>query len=226
MTLIKKSSLLFLKQLSENNNREWFNKNKTLYKAHENDLNIFFHDIFQKLSITDNIEAYKMKRIYRDIRFSKDKTPYNPRFAASFKRFSESLRGSYFINITTDKCIVGGGFYGPNKTDLHRIRKEFEIDSTEINNILNDKIFKKVFPSGLLGDSLKTSPRGFNKAHNSIKLIRKKQFYVMKTFSAEEVASDVFQKKVLDVFVTLRPFFNYMSEVLTTNLNGESILKD
>ncbi len=226
MSVINKTTLLFLKKLSENNNREWFSENKTVYKFHENHLKLFFQEISQKLNIIDDIEGYKMKRIYRDVRFSKDKTPFNPRFAASFIRFSDSLRGSYYINLSVDKCIVGGGFYGPSKKDLQRIRKEFEIDATEINTILNNKVFKECFPDGLLGESLKTAPRGFNKAHNSIDLIRKKQFYVMRTFSESEVMSEFFQNEILKVFVTLRPFFNYMSEVLTTNLNGESILKD
>ncbi len=226
MAKITKYSLHFLKELSKNNNREWFNENKVTYKKHEKDVKLFFQEILEKLNRTDDIEGYKMMRIYRDIRFSKDKTPYKPRFAANFKRSSELLRGGYFINLAPGDCVVGGGFYGPNTADLNRIRKEFEIDASEINEILEQKQFKSIFPNGMLGEELKTAPRGFDKNHESIELIRKKQFYFMKSFSDEEMVSENFKNKVIEVFVTLRPFFDYMSEVLTTNLNGESIFED
>ncbi len=226
MVQITESSLAFLKNLSDNNNREWFNENKTTYKTHESNIKLFLQQVSEKLSITDDIEGFKMMRIYRDIRFSKDKTPYKPRFAASFKRSTERLRGSYYISLAPGNCVVGGGFYGPNSDDLNRIRKEFELDASEINEILNNKEFKTIFPDGMLGESLKTAPRGFDKNHKDINLIRKKQFYFIKSFSDKEVISENFQNEVNEVFVTLRPFFDFMSEVLTTNLNGESILED
>ena len=226
MSKISKESLFFLKELSQNNNREWFAENKPTYKAHESKIKQFFKSVEEKLIVTDDIEKYKMMRIYRDIRFSKDKTPYKPRFAASFKRTSERLRGSYFINIEPGNCLVGGGFYGPNPIDLLRIRKEFELDASEINEILKSKNLKKIFPNGIQGDGVKTSPKGFNKNHEAILLIRKKQFYFMRSFLDEEILSDSFENEVVNTLVTLRPFFNYMSEVLTTNLNGESIFED
>ena len=226
MSKISKESLYFLKELSQNNNREWFNENKPIYKTHEYSIKDFFNSIEEKLNVTDDIEKYKMMRIYRDIRFSKDKTPYKPRFAASLKRSSERLRGSYFIQIAPGNCLVGGGFYGPNPADLLRIRKEFELDALEINEILNSKDFKKIFPNGIQGDGVKTSPKGFDKNHPAIALIRKKQFYFMRPFTDQEILSDNFENQVVKTLLTLRPFFNYMSEVLTTNLNGESLFED
>lgn len=225
MAQISKSALNFLEDLSQNNNREWFNERKTTFKAHEKEVKLFYQSILEKLRETDEIDTYKLMRIYRDVRFSKDKTPYKARFAGSFKRSTEALRGGYFLNIEPNNCMVGGGFYGPNPKDLLRIRSEFAIDSSEIEAIINSKQFKTTFPNGIEGDSVKTAPKGFSKDNEAIELIRKKQFYVMKSFTNEELLSEDFTDKVVEVFVTLRPFFDYMSEVLTTNLNGESVLK-
>ncbi|MGB1268645.1 MAG: DUF2461 domain-containing protein [Flavobacteriaceae bacterium] len=224
MAQISKSTLTFLEKLSQNNNRDWFNERKTVFKTHEKDVKLFFESVLEKLRQTDEIEAYKLMRVYRDVRFSKDKTPYKARFAGSFKRSTERLRGGYFLNIESGNCVVGGGFYAPNSADLLRIRKEFELDADEINAIISAKKFKKVFPDGIQGEGVKTAPKGFSKDNEAIELIRKKQFYVMKSFTNEELLSENFADKVVEVFVTLRPFFDYMSEVLTTNLNGESVL--
>ncbi|NQY28729.1 MAG: DUF2461 domain-containing protein [Flavobacteriaceae bacterium] len=224
MAQISKSTNTFLKTLAKNNNREWFAEHKPEFKEHENNTKLFFQAVLEKLNTTDDIEAYKMMRIYRDVRFSKDKTPYKARFAGSFKRSSERLRGGYFLNLEPGNCAVGGGFYGPNPADLLRIRKELELDASEINEILSEKTFKKMFPNGIQGEGVKTAPKGFDKSNEAIKLIRKKQFYVMKSFTDTEMTSEKFVDEVVSVFVTLRPFFDYMSEVLTTNLNGESLL--
>jgi uncharacterized protein (TIGR02453 family) len=225
MAQISKKALNFLEELSQNNNREWFNERKSTFKIHENEAKVFYQSILEKLRQTDEIDAYKLMRIYRDVRFSKDKTPYKARFAGSFKRSTEALRGGYFLNIESGNCLVGGGFYGPNPKDLLRIRKELEIDATELYDIINSKQFKTTFPNGIEGDGVKTAPKGFSKDNEAIELIRKKQFYVMKSFTNEELLSENFTDKVVEVFVALRPFFDYMSEVLTTNLNGESVLK-
>ena len=226
MAQISKASLSFLEDLSKNNNREWFNEHKVIFKSHEREAKLFYESVLEKLRNTDEIDSFKLMRIYRDVRFSKDKTPYKARFAGSFKRSTDALRGGYFLNIEPGNCMVGGGFYGPNPKDLLRIRKEFEIDATEINTILADKKFKSTFPLGIEGEGVKTAPKGFDKANEAIELIRKKQFYVMKSFTNEEMLSADFADQVTEVFVTLRPFFNYMSEVLTTNLNGESLLNN
>jgi len=226
MAQISKSSNTFLKALAKNNNREWFADHKDEFKEHEKNTKLFFQAVLEKLKVTDDVEAYKMMRIYRDVRFSKDKTPYKARFAGGFKRSSERLRGGYFLNLEPGNCAVGGGFYGPNPADLLRIRKEFELDAVEINDILSAKKFKQVFPNGIQGEGVKTAPKGFDKNNEAIVLIRKKQFYVMKSFTDAEMTSENFVDEVVEVFVTLRPFFDYMSEVLTTNLNGESILDD
>jgi len=220
---ISKASLKFLTDLEKNNNREWFNAHKTTFKTHETEAKAFFQAVRERLEETDHIESHKMYRIYRDVRFSKDKTPFKSRFAGGFKRATAALRGGYFLNIEPDNTGVGGGFFAPNSPDLKRIRKEFEFDDTEIRSILNDKKFKATFGT-MQGNEVKTAPRGFDTEHRAIDLIRKKQFFVFKQFTDKEVIQSNFIEQVNDTFLTLRPYFDYMSIILTTDLNGESIL--
>jgi len=182
---VSKATMTFLRKLGKNNNRPWFTDNKADFKTAEaeiKDLLIFIEKIMGK---HDVLEGHKLWRIYRDVRFSKDKTPYKTNFAANFKRAGAARRGGYFLNIQPGSSMAGGGFYGPEKEDLLRVRKEFEADSSEIRKILSAKAFKQTFPEGLLGEEL---------------------------------------KKVDKIFKTMRPYFDYMSDVLTTDLNGRSLL--
>lgn len=110
----------------------------------------------------------------------------------------------------------------PNKEDLQRIRKELELDASELREIINATEFKKYFGT-LVGDELKTAPKGFDKNHPDIDLIKKKQYLVVRKFSDKEVLSSNFNQEVIATFNAMRPYFDYMSSVLTTNLNGESL---
>ncbi len=221
--MISKELFQFLKDLKANNTREWFNDHKPTFQTHQAEVKAFYQEVEDQLSQTDQIEKHKVFRIYRDVRFSKDKTPYKSRFAGYFIRATQELRGGYYLNIEPGNCIVGGGFYGPEPADLKRIRKEFEQDDSEMRSILNDKKFKATFGE-LQGEEVKSAPRGFDSEHPAIDLIRKKQFYVIRKFTDKEVQSPDFINQVMETYQTIRPFFNYMSSVLTTNLDGESVL--
>jgi uncharacterized protein (TIGR02453 family) len=120
-----------------------------------------------------------------------------------------------------NNSFVGGGFWAPNKEDLLRIREEFEMDTTEIQKITSNKTFVKYFEELQGEDAVKNAPKGFDKDHPAIDLIKKKQFVVKRKFTDKEVLSDDFQKEVILTFLAMRPFFDYMSEVLTTDSNGE-----
>ncbi len=220
--MISKELFQFLKDLKANNTREWFNDHKPTFQTHQAEVKAFYQEVENQLSQTDHIEKHKVFRIYRDVRFSKDKTPYKTRFAGYFIRATQELRGGYYLNIEPGNCIVGGGFYGPEPDDLKRIRKEFEQDDSEIRAILNNKKFKQMF-GGLQGEEVKSAPRGFDPAHPAIDLIRKKQFYVLRKFTDKEVQSLDFINQVMETYLAIKPYFDYMSSVLTTNLDGESI---
>lgn len=215
----------FLKNLKKNNNRDWFADNKHLYtKAHQNAKEVF-EDIHNKLQVHDEIEKSKMMRIYRDVRFSKDKTPYKPRFANSYSRLGKELRGGYFISLEPEDCFVAGGFWEPSKEDIFRIRKEIEVDSSEIREILKDKKFQEYFGGEFYSFSeLKSAPRGFDKNHPDVDLLRKKGFIAVRKFEDDVIFEANFTAEVDATFKAMRPFFNLFSNILTTNLNGESIL--
>ncbi|MEQ6124062.1 DUF2461 domain-containing protein [Pseudotenacibaculum sp. MALMAid0570] len=219
-----KSSFQFLKDLKKNNNRDWFAEQKPRFIEAQDNAKALYASIRKNLEEHDEIEKFKLFRIYRDVRFSKDKTPYKPHFAGSFSRLGKHLRGGYFLRIRPGESFLAGGFWEPNKEDLFRIRKEIEIDASEMRAILDDKNYQKYFGGKFDGDELKTAPKGFDKEHPDIDLIRKKGYIAVRNFTDAEVLDPDFINEVDRTFKALRPFFNYMSDVLTTNLNGESII--
>ena len=223
MQCVSTKTFRFLTALKNNNNREWFTENKTIYTNQLQEVKAFFKTIETELKKHDEIAAHKIMRIYRDVRFSKDKTPYKTKFAGGFKRATVHLRGGYWLHIEPGNSRVGGGFFAPEASDLLRIRKEFEIDDSEIRDLLNTPSFKQHY-SGILGTELKTAPKGFDRNHPAIDLIRKKQFYVMKPLTDAQLSSAHSVDEIISAYKALLPFFDYMSEVLTTNLNGESIV--
>ena len=223
MSSIQKETLSFLKNLRKNNNRDWFAENKPKYELAKENAKEFSKALAEKLNKHDHIEDVKVLRIYRDIRFSKDKTPYKNNIGCSFKRATEKLRGGCYLNIEPGNTFIGGGFWAPNAKDLKRIRTEFLYNAKAFRKILAAKKFKEYF--GTLGGlELKTAPKGFDKEHPDIDLIRKKQFLIGRDFTDAEVLSSNFLVECDKTFKAMRPFFDFMSETLTTNENGESIL--
>lgn len=220
--MLPKTTIDFLQKLSKNNNRDWFAENKNIFEKEQKIVKHFFNKIGTELGKIDGIERIQIFRIYRDVRFSKNKLPYKNHFSVGFTRTKPTLRGGYYLHIEPGASFIGGGFWEPNKDDLLRIRKELELDASELREIINQTSFKKYFGT-LEGEELKTAPRDFDKMHPNIDLIRKKQFLVVRKFTDKEVLSPNFEDKVLETFKAMRPFFNYMSDVLTTNLNGERI---
>ena len=220
---ITKDVIGFLKELKANNNRDWFAENKKRFKAVELDAKGFYNSLLDELNTHDEIEKLKMFRIYRDVRFSKDKSPYQPHFAGSFARAGAHRRGGYYLRVRPGESFIAVGFWQPDPKDLLRIRKEFERDSDEIRKIIGNKDFKNTWGE-MVGEEVKTAPKGFKKDDPNIDLIRKKAFIFVRNFSDKEVLHPDFIEAVNASYKAIRPYFDYMSEVLTTNLNGESLL--
>lgn len=221
---IPKDAFTFFKKLEKNNDRNWFNEHKPEFKAIETKVKSAYNHLGELMNSHDQIEKIKMFRIYRDVRFSKNKQPYKTHFGGSFARKKPELRGGYYLHIQpNNESFIATGFWEPNKEDLLRIRKEFEMDDSEMRAILKNKTFKSTW-GDFVGDELKTAPKGFDKEHPAIDLIRKKQFIFTKKYTDKEVVADGFIEDVDAAFKKIRPYFNYMSDVLTTNLNGESLL--
>ena len=228
MNRITPTTLNFLADLQQNNNREWFAENKPIYEKSHKEMYTFAEDIIEKLNDFDKISTSSGKkslyRIYRDVRFSKNKDPYKTNRSGSFAREGADRRGGYYFSIQPgNNSMIGGGFYQPNADDLNLIRKQIEMDSSPLRKVLNSKSFKNTFGE-LLGEKLKTAPRGFDKNDPNIDLLRYKSFYVFKSFSDEEVLDEKFEEEVIKVYKNIQPFFEVMTDYLTTDLNGETII--
>ena len=218
----------FFKELAANNNKDWFHGNKKRYEASvKKPFEEFVQDIINRTSELDDRFAGEAKkavfRIYRDVRFSNDKTPFKTHFGMSFSRQKPAFRGGYYIHIQPGGSFIATGFWDPSKEDLLRIRKELETDADELRTLMAAENFKKAW-GNLEGEEVKTAPKGFSKEGANIDLVRKKQYLFIQNFTDEEVLAPDFMTQVLDRFVKIRPFFDYMSSVLTTDLNGVSLL--
>lgn len=224
ITHLDKSVFKFLNTLEKNNDRDWFAENKPKYVVANDHFKALAEEINAGMIKQDNIEKMKLYRIYRDVRFSKNKDPYKNSFSLGFSRATKALRGGYYLHLEPgNKSMLGGGFWQPNPADLKRIRDEFDLDPEPFRKIIDSPDFKNHFGE-LGGQQLKTAPKGYPKDHPAIELLRYKSFVVSKHFTDEEVQSPGFANLVLKNFEATRPFFDFMSDVLTTDSNGVSLI--
>jgi len=225
-TGIPASSLDFLRILKQNNNREWFNARKDEFLQQQALIENFAGLLLDELTKHDLIEIQPGKkilhRIYRDTRFSKEKIPYKTNWGVSFKRATRLLRGGYYFHIEPGNNFLAGGFYAPNPEDLKRIRDDISFSAEPLKKILNSKSFRETFGT-LQGEQVKTTPKGFDKNNEALDLIRHKQFLLIRSFTDEEVLSSLFLQEASQTFKNMRPFFDYMSEILGSDADGEDI---
>lgn len=223
---IPASSLEFLKTLRQNNNREWFNQHKDDFTEQQQFIITFADLLLKELNIHDLIETPSGKksvyRIYRDARFSTDKTPYKTHWSGHFTRATKQRRGGYYFHLEQGNNFIAGGFQNPNPQDLKRIRDDISFDDTPLREIINSQSFTSTFGT-LNGERLKTAPKGFKADDKAIDLLCYKQFRLIKRFTDQEVLAPSFLSEANQAFKNMRPFFDYMSDVLTTDINGELI---
>lgn len=221
--MIHRSGFEYLQKLKKNNHRDWFNDNKATYQKELELVEQFAEALLRELNKHDEIETPSGKkslhRIYRDIRFSSDKTPYKTNWSGNFKRATKYRRGGYYFHLEPGNSYLAGGFWAPNAPDIKRIRDEIAFDAAPLRKILKSKTFINTF-GALQGEQLKTAPKGFEAGHEAIDLLRYKQFLLIRRFTDKEVLSDRFLSEAGSTFKNMRPFFDYMSEVLTTDTNG------
>ncbi len=224
ITHLDPSVFQFLTTLEKNNDSDWFAENKRKYVAANEHFKALAEEINSGMIKQDKIEKMKLYRIYRDVRFSKNKDPYKSNFSLGFSRATKALRGGYFLKLQPGgESFMGGGFWQPDVPDLKRIREEIDLDPSGLQEIINSASFKEHFGE-LGGQQLKTAPKGYPKDHPAIELLRYKSFVVTKSFTDEEAMTPGFSEQVLKYFQATRPFFDYMSDVLTTDSNGVSLI--
>lgn len=209
----------FLKLLIRNNNREWFNDNKELYLEAKLLFEEFVEALIVEVSKFDSrVSNLQVKdcsfRIYRDVRFSKDKTPYKIHFGAYI---SESGRKSqfsgYYIHIEPDRNIIAGGLHMPSKEILHAVRTDIYNKPDAIKSIMQQADFKSHFPV-IHGERLKTAPKGFDKTFADLELIQPKSYDFFKEVSDEEIIDDKYFDSCIEEFKILLPVNNYFNKII------------
>ncbi|AZA53702.1 DUF2461 domain-containing protein [Chryseobacterium sp. G0201] len=206
----------FIKKLTKNNNREWFNENKNLYTESQQNVISFLEDLINEMGEFDE-ELAKLDpkkalfRIYRDTRFSKDKIPYKTNFGASLGMGKGSQKGGYYLHIEPGKSFLAGGIYMPESSVLKEVRKEISLYGDDFIKIINNKDFKKHFPELDQGDKLKKVPQGFEKEDPMGEYLKLKSFIVVYNLKDEEVLDKNAAKNMANIFKVMKPFNDFLN---------------
>lgn len=211
--------LAFLKELKQNNNREWFAENKKWYDQAKAEFEeISKHLILDISKFDEDIKHVEAKdcifRIYRDTRFSHDKTPYKTHFGVFVASAGgrKSQRGGYYIHLDPDGCFVGVGVWGPDPNLLKVLRQSVFDNIDELNEIRFNPEFSQYFSEFFQEDKLKTVPQGFPKDFPDAELLKLKHYLVDHKFTDEDVKSPELLSKMVDVLrcgYPLNRFLNY-----------------
>jgi uncharacterized protein (TIGR02453 family) len=209
----------FLQDLSKNNNREWFQKNKKRYDESKEKILFLTEVLINELRKFDSeIPALEPKdcmfRIFRDVRFSKDKSPYKTNFGSFIaKGGRKSIYAGYYFHIEPNGSFVGGGVYMPAAEPLKAIRESISENGEEFLNIINSKDFKKFYPE-MMDHKLKTSPKGFSPDHEFIDLLRYKSFAFSCQLNKSQILADNYIQYLVQSFQTLHPVNRFLNESL------------
>lgn len=219
METIKKSTLDFLKSLKNNNNRDWFIKNRPAYIEAKDNFESFIQELINKIvdfePIMKGLEAKScVYRINRDIRFSNDKSPYKSHFGAFIvkggKKNGDKFAGYYF-HIEPEKSIIAGGAYMPPAPWLSAIREKIDEEPDELIKIINSKDFTKYFGK-LDGEKLKKAPKGYPSDHPNLELLKLKSYLVVDEVTDEFVLGQNYFDHVIKVLKTMKPLNDYLNE--------------
>ena len=213
--------LKFLKGLSKNNNREWFEKNKPKYLEAKAVFEEFISKVLTETTKFDEslagLDPKKLTfRIYRDVRFSKDKRPYKTNFGASFSPAGKGLgRPGYYLHLEPGgKNFVAGGLYMPEPQVLAKVRQEIDYNGDKLKKILSQKKFNALYGEFWDEDKLKTAPKGYPKDHKHLEWLKLKSFIVTNELADKAVLDKKFSKTVVDSFKTLKPLNDFLKEAL------------
>ena len=219
--MIKKSTFQFLKDVALNNHREWFLPNKGRYEEARENVIDFTDQVLTGLRkidplITDDVKAKNcVLRIYRDIRFSKDKTPYKTNFGIGISPTAKNFKGpGYYIHLEPDSCFVTGGSWMPESETLKAIRQEIDYNGADFHAIIDAPVFRQFFPELDQEDMLKTSPKGYAADHPDIKYLKLKSFTASSRLKATELTGPDSVKNVLDRLEAVYPFMEFLRNAL------------
>jgi uncharacterized protein (TIGR02453 family) len=218
--MIQSSTLKFLKDIKKNNNRDWFAENKPKYEEAKKDVTQFMQKVIDEVAKFEpsvkGMDASKLvMRIYRDVRFSKDKSPYKINFGIPFSAKGGNVDyPGYYMHIQPGESFVGGGSWMPNADNLKMIRQEIDYSSKEFKKIVESASFKKTFGKLSEEDKLKTAPKDYPKDHPEIEYLKLKSFTAFAHFSDEDLTDKNAAKKVVEACKTLQPFIKFLQTAI------------
>ena len=215
------TTLDFLKKLKNNNNREWFDSNKNEYLASKEIFEEFVSELIKGINKFDKKVSLDLKpkdctfRIYKDVRFSKDKTPYKNNMSASINPGGKKSNiPGYYFHLEPDGCFLAGGVYMPMPDVLKAIRQEIDYNPLPLINVLKSASFKKEFNGLDEEDKLKNPPKGFNKDHAHSEILKNKHFIVSRKFENKVILKKEGLSKTLDSFKAMYPFLDYLRKAI------------
>ena len=222
--MLTKETLQFLEDLKNNNNRDWFLENKKRYEIFKKDYHQLVSDFLDAMKPLDaTLEMLEVKnctfRINRDIRFSKDKSPYKDHLGIWMSSGNKiHNRSGYYVHIAKDGCFIGGGLWAPEPADLKKIRNEIAYFYDDLEEILQDKKFKKEFKTFDISDTnkLKNPPKGFDKEHPALEFLKLKSFVASQKFDVQELLQKDFVSKMSQKLIVLKPLNDFLNRALTT----------
>jgi uncharacterized protein (TIGR02453 family) len=213
--------LKFLKDLSKHNDRVWFEKNKPKYLEVKQSFDEVVAEMLVNLQKFDatlaGLDPKKLSfRIYRDVRFSKDKRPYKTNMGAGFSPNGKGIQesGYYFHIEPGNKSMIAGGLYMPQPEMLAKIRQEIDYNVKPLKKIFSDKKFKAAYGDFDDSDKLKTMPKGYAKDHPEIEWLKLKSFIVVHQFTDKEVLSNDFIKHTVSLCKAIKPLNSYLREAV------------
>ncbi|HKK60750.1 MAG TPA: DUF2461 domain-containing protein [Salinivirga sp.] len=212
------SIIPFLKELQQNNNREWFKAHKTKYERTRKEFEAFIEKIIAGIGTFDTQVAgltskASVFRIYRDVRFSKDKRPYKTHYGAFMaENGRKSSKAGYYLHIEPGNCFLGGGLYHPDSEQLKKVRQQIDYDAARLREIVSEKQFKETY-GGLTGSQLKTSPRDYPGDHPDIDLLRYKDFLATHFFD-DKIINIGDAEYVVNRFKVMKPLNDYLNDAL------------
>lgn len=214
-TSIDSSTLQFLKSLLKNNNREWFTEHKNLYVEAQKDVLLFVENLIEEMSKFDEeilkIDAKKaLFRIYRDVRFSKDKSPYKTNFGAGLGMGKGTKITGYYLHIEPGKSFLAGGVYQPESSVLKEIRKEISMNSNEFLKILEQKDFRNNFRGLSVENKLQRVPAGFEKEDPMAEFLKLKNFIVVHPISDDSLIKESASKDFAKIFKSIKPLNDFL----------------
>lgn len=214
--MIKPETLAFLTAVTENNNREWFARNKDLYEIAKADVISFVEELIPILAATDPtfpVETQAKKcvmRIYRDIRFSKNKAPYKNNFGISFMvKHNNEAGPEYYLHLQPGKSFFAAGYWMPQASHLKSIREEIDYNASEFMEIIQEKAFTEIFTLSEQ-DTLKKAPKGYEADHPQIGLLKLKSFIATFPITDQELFKPTITNQIKKAFATVHPFVQFL----------------